>query len=155
MFPGYRLYPFLSHFSPPSALNSPSNKLYSTLIVRFFLLSLWIRVVIAPTAYPGFLGVAIELKSKFFSADTPNNIGKALNANGFVSWKNNTHFLFYCDHFSISLPWYKRVWMSPWPCGLVYISNVCLLNANLPELSIIAGIFYCFKIFICYFYIPK
>jgi hypothetical protein len=47
----------------------------------------------APNAYPGFLGMAIELKSKFFYADTPNNIGKLLNANGFVSWKNTIHFL--------------------------------------------------------------
>lgn len=93
MFPGKTLYPYSSTFYPPLYLNNPSNKLYSTLMVSVWTLSLCTKVAIAPSAYPGFLGIAIELKSKFFSAETPNNMGKLRKAKGFVSWKNTIHFL--------------------------------------------------------------
>jgi hypothetical protein len=54
--------------------------------------------VIAPTAYPGFLGTQMVLKSYFFSAEIPNNNEKLLKANGFVSWKTIIHFLPYFCH---------------------------------------------------------
>ena len=45
-------------------------------MISFFVSScLLTNVVIAPTAYPGFLGVAIELKSKSFYCETPKTIG--------------------------------------------------------------------------------
>lgn len=52
----------------------------------------------APTAYPGFLGVAIELKSKSFYFETPKSIAYDRNTNGLVSWKKITHFLPYFCH---------------------------------------------------------
>ena len=68
-------------------------------MVKFFLVSLWIRVVIAPTASPGFLGTPRVLKSKLLWAEIPNKRGKLLRAKGLVSWKTVIHFLSYFFHF--------------------------------------------------------
>jgi hypothetical protein len=65
------------------------------LIVSVFLVYLWTSEEIAPTASPGFLGTAKELKSKSFDAEIPKSKGKLLKAKGFVSWNTTSHFLPY------------------------------------------------------------
>jgi hypothetical protein len=56
-------------------------------MVSVFPVSLCTNEVIAPTAYPGFLGIPIELKSKSFSLVIPNRAINDLKAKGLVSWK--------------------------------------------------------------------
>ena len=58
--------------------------LYSTLIVKD-LPSMCLSAHIAPIASPGFLGIVIELTSKFLDLLTPRTAGSDLKARGLVS----------------------------------------------------------------------
>ena len=75
----------------------------------------WIKVVIAPTASPGFLGTARVLKSKSSAEDIPKRSGKDFKEKGLVSWKTVIHFLPPYFHFLASPLICKRVCTSPWP----------------------------------------
>ena len=104
VFPGKMEFPLASTSSfPIVAFIKGSSWLYSTLMVKDRP-SLCLRLQIAPTASPGFLGIAKEFTSKFFvlltlkwynKLITPKRDGRALKHKALVSWKKTTHFLPY------------------------------------------------------------
>ena len=79
--------------------NVGNNWLYYTLIISSYLVFSFVIFQIDPTAYPGFLGIAIVFISKSFFAEVYKNVGIGKNAQGFVSWKNTTHLFPIDIHF--------------------------------------------------------
>jgi len=58
-------------------------------------------------------------------------------------------------HFLATPDWYRSVWISPWPCGLVTTLKSESERAMLAWLSSKAGTFSYFTISISSFFIPK
>jgi hypothetical protein len=123
-------------------LSKFSSWLYSTLITNYLDESFSsTSLQMAPNASPGTRGQQTELNSKLFTFETPRADGMALRASEFVSYRKIIHSLPIPNHFLATPESYRRLWMSPCPCGFVITLNFSLLKAIFAELSKRAGTF--------------